>query len=160
MKYSFFNNRTTEILKEYDEVNIKKSNYNDDFMVECHVCKGTKNLESPHIVPQKDFDENKTHKTNKHIKKNHYSNLVTLCASCHDKIDTDEVVINGWLETSNGIKLDYEINNKATKNKHPDELIKYITELKELKDPKMARIKIKERFNKKVSTITIEKYWN
>ena len=102
---------------------------------------------------------NKT-KTNKHIKKNHYSNLVTLCASCHDKIDTDEVVINGWLETSNGRKLDYEINNKTIKNKHPDELIKYITELKELKDPKMARIKIKERFNKKVSTITIEKYWN
>ena len=93
-------------------------------------------------------------------KKNHYSNLVTLYASCHDKIDTDEVVINGWLETSNGRKLDYEINNKTTKNKHPDELIKYITELKELKDPKMARIKIKERFNKKVSTITIEKYWN
>ena len=160
MKDSFFNNRTTEILKEYDEVNIKKSNYNDDFMVECHICKGTKNLESHHIVPQKDFDENETHKTNKHIKKNHYSNLVTLCASCHDKIDTDEVVINGWLETSNGRKLDYEINNKTIKNKHPDELIKYITELKELKDPKMARIKIKERFNKKVSTITIEKYWN
>ena len=160
MKDAIFNNRTTEILKEYDEVNIKKSNYNDDYMIECHICSAKKNLESHHIIPQKDFDENETHKTNKHIKKNHYSNLVTLCENCHDKIDTDEIVINGWLETSNGKKLDYVIKDKKKKNKHSDELIKYIKELKEIKDPKMARIKIKEKFNKKVSTQTIQKYWN
>jgi DNA mismatch repair protein MutS len=160
MKDAIFNNRTTEILKEYDEINIKKSNYNDDFMIECHICCAKKNLESHHIIPQKDFDENETHKTNKHIKKNHYSNLVTLCESCHDKIDTDEIVINGWIETSNGKKLDYIIKDKKKKNKHSDDLIKYIKELKELKDPKMARIKIKEKFNKKVSTQTIQKYWD
>jgi len=160
MKDVLFNNRTTEILKEYEEINIKKSNYNDDFMIECHICKDTKNLESHHIIPQKDFDENETHKINKHIKKNHYSNIVTLCSSCHDKIDTDEIVINGWLETSNGKKLDYEIKDKQSKHRYTDELIEYIRELKEIKDSKMARIKIKEKFNKKISTQIIEKYWN
>lgn len=38
-------------------------------MIECHICKNTKNLESHHIIPQKDFDENETHKINKHIKR-------------------------------------------------------------------------------------------
>ena len=90
-------------------------------MIECHICKVTKNLESHHIIPQKDFDENETHKINKHIKKNHYSNIVTLCSTCHDKIDTDEIVINGWLETSNGKKLDYEIKDKQSKHKYTDE---------------------------------------
>jgi hypothetical protein len=32
--------------------------------------------------------------------------------------------------------------------------------LKKIQDPKMARIKIKEQFDKKISTQTIIKYWN
>jgi DNA mismatch repair protein MutS len=161
MKDSHFNMRTAEILKEYDEVySFKKSNYNDDYMVECQICKSTKNLESHHIIPQKDFDKNEIHKTKIHIIKNNYSNIVTLCDECHDKIDTSEIIINGWKETTNGKVLDYELKEKTTIIKHSDELINYIKELKKLNDPKMALIKIKEKFNKKVSIKTVEKYWN
>jgi DNA mismatch repair protein MutS len=160
MKDNYFNTRTTEILKEYDEIQVKQSNYNDDFMLECEICKTKKNLESHHIVPQKDFDEKETHKTMKHIKKNNYSNIVTLCNICHDKIDTESLVINGWVETSNGKKLDYYIQEKKSISKHSIELINYIKELKSIKDAKMAKIKIKEKFNKKISTQSIEKYWS
>lgn len=160
MKDNNFNDRTLEILKEYDEISIpKKSNYNDDFMIQCEICNSKDSLESHHIIPQKDFDEKDIHKSKIHINKNNYSNIVTLCSSCHDKIDTEELIINGWIETSNGRKLDYFKQEKKKIKKHTDELINFIKELKKLKDPKMAIIKIKEKFNKKVSTQTIEKYW-
>ena len=83
-----------------------------------------------------------------------------MCDECHDKIDTGEIIINGWKETTNGKVLDYELKEKTTIIKHSDELINYIKELKKLNDPKMALIKIKEKFNKKVSIKTVEKYWN
>jgi len=156
MKDSLFTKRTGEILKEYDELESpKKSNYNDDFMLECHICKSKKNLESHHIIPQKDFLKDKIN----FIQKDNYSNLVTLCELCHDKIDTNELVINGWLNTTNGRKLDFTLQEKVKNNKHSIEMVDYIKKLKELKDPKMAIIKIKEKFDKKVSTLTIQKYW-
>jgi DNA mismatch repair protein MutS len=161
MKDTFFNTRTNELLNEYDDINVpKKSNYNDDFMIECEICKNKKNLESHHIMPQKDFDENKTHKKLLHIKKDNYSNIVTLCSKCHDKIDTDELIINGWIETSKGKHLDYKVQSKKKKNKIEDDIINYIKELKKLNDTKMAIIKIKEKFNKKISSQTILKYWD
>lgn len=45
----------------------------------------------------------------KHIKKNNKSNLVTLCGYHHDQIHNNNIKINGWITTSNGIKLDYDI---------------------------------------------------
>jgi DNA mismatch repair protein MutS len=155
MKDSFFNKRTSEILNEYEELDVpKKSNYNDDFMIECYICKSKKNLESHHIIPQKDFINNEIQ-----IQKDNYSNLVTLCEKCHDKIDTNELIINGWLNTSSGKKLDYSFQEKVKTTKHTNEMIEYIKELKKLKDPKMAIIKVKEKFDKKVSNQTILKYW-
>ena len=88
------------------------SNYNNDFLRECYICKEKKKLESHHIIPQKDFDKKKKHNSLLHIKKDNYSNIVTLCTLCHDKIDTNEIIINGWLETSDGRKLDYSLNKK------------------------------------------------
>jgi len=160
MKDSFFSQRTSEILNEYEDIDTpKKSNYNDDFMIQCEICNIKKNLESHHIIPQKDFDELKTNKNKLHIKKDNYSNIVTLCSACHDKIDTNELVINGWLNTSDGKKLDYKIQDRIVNKKYQPELIEYIIELKKLKDPKMASIKIKEKFDKKISSQTIQKYW-
>ena len=160
MKDKIFNDRVGEILKEYEEFDSpKKSNYNDDFMIECHICKSKNNLESHHIIPQKDFDKNNTHKTIKHIKKDNYSNMVTLCSKCHDKIDTSEIIINGWIETSTGKQLDYKISEKIKQTKHTPELIEFITNLKSTNNHKLAIIKIKEKFNKKISKSTIDKYW-
>ena len=160
MKDINFNTRTNEILNEYDDMVVpKKSHYNDEYMIECEVCKTKKNLESHHIIPQKDFDDNETHKELLHIKKNNYSNIVTLCAGCHDNVDNMTLIINGWIETSNGRQLDYYNQDKPKIIRHSPELVEYIKSLKYLNDSKMARIKIKEKYTKKISTQTIEKYW-
>ena len=161
MRDTIFNNRTSEILLEYDENDSpKKSHYNDDFLIECYICKTKKNLESHHIIPQKEFNEDNTHYNKNYIKKDNYSNIITLCSECHDKVDRQELVINGWLETSKGKKLDYFFQEKQKISKYDQDLINYIIKLKKLEDPKMARIKIKETFDKKISTKTIIKYWN
>jgi DNA mismatch repair protein MutS len=161
MKDKYFNDRVGEILNEYDESqSFKKSNYNDDFMVKCHICSSINNLESHHIIPQKDFDKNNTHKKLIHIKKDNYSNIVTLCDKCHDKIDTSEIIINGWIESSTGKYLDYKKCEKIKKVNHSSELIEFISNLKNTNNYKLAIVKIKEKFNKKVTKNTIEKYWN
>ena len=88
---------------------------------------------------------------------------MVLCQTCHDKVDRDEIKINGWLETSNGRKFDYEINSLIIKKtKYTDELKKYIIELKNsvANDQKMAIIKIKEKFDTKVSSKSILNIWN
>jgi len=168
MKDTYFNERTNEILNEYDEIDIKKSKYNSDiYMCECNICKSNKNLETHHIEWQMNFDKNNINKNKIYIYKNNKSNLVSLCNKCHDNVHNNKIIINGWIETSNGINLDYTVvkqeiehKNKNT-NKYTDELINYILKLKQkLNDPKLARIKIQEKFNIKVSTITIKSYWD
>ncbi|MEX0596791.1 MAG: hypothetical protein WD512_09835, partial [Candidatus Paceibacterota bacterium] len=39
--------------------------------------------------------------------KNSAKNLVPLCKKCHHQIDTGELEIKGWIETSQGRVLDY-----------------------------------------------------
>jgi cytochrome c553 len=129
-------------------------------MVKCHICSNKNNLESHHIIPQKDFDEDTTNKNKLHIKKDNYSNIVTLCSSCHDKIDTNELVINGWIETTNGKTLDYFIQEKKSKNKYEPEMIEFIKKLKNKFTPQMALIKIKEKYDQKISKKTLDKYWS
>ncbi len=108
MRNDEFNVRTKELEYEYDNYHIKHSNYNKDvFMFECHICKSKNHLESHHINFQKDCDDVKVIKK-PHIKKNAKYNLVILCSKCHDKIDRNEIIVKGWIKTSNGIMLDYQ----------------------------------------------------
>ena len=46
--------------------------------------------------------------------------MVILCQECHDKVDRDQIIINGWVETSAGIKFDYHIKTeeKISKTKY------------------------------------------
>ena len=107
MRNDEFNNRTKELENEYDNYHVKKSNYNKDLlMLECHLCHCKNHLESHHINFQKDCDEVKV-KNKPHIKRHAKYNLVILCSKCHDKIDRNEIIVNGWIKTSNGIELDY-----------------------------------------------------
>lgn len=91
-------------------VGSKKSNYNSNvFMTACEVCgyRPEKNgipLESHHIEFQNGF-VNGLHKEKFHLQKNHASNIIVLCASCHDKIDTKEIVITSVVETNKGRKV-------------------------------------------------------
>jgi DNA mismatch repair protein MutS len=105
-------NNNAEILEN------KKSKYNSNLIVnKCYICddnniskKSNEVLEVHHIVYQSQFKNNKCLlEEKKHIKKNNKSNLVTLCGYHHDQIHNNNIKINGWITTSNGIKLDYNI---------------------------------------------------
>lgn len=163
MKDKHFNEVTSNILKEVTNIDVKQSKYNsDNYLSECKICKSTNNLESHHIVFQKEFDEKKLNKNKLHYQKDANYNLVTLCSKCHDDVDRHKILINGWVETSNGRELDYEIiqEKPVKQSKYNDELINYIKNLKkETLDPKMAQIKIKEQFNKKLTSKTILSFW-
>jgi DNA mismatch repair protein MutS len=164
MKDKLFNERTTEICMEYDNIiKDKSSKYNSDvYLHECEICKIKDKLESHHIKWQKDFNSDKIHKDDFGLQKDDASNLVVLCQGCHDKVDRDQIKVYGWLETSNGRKLDYKFNSIIIKkNKYTQELIDYIYELKSIVngDLKMAVIKVKEEFNTKVSSKSILKFW-
>lgn len=107
------------LLNNIDNSKIKKSKYNSDLLMdECKVCgyKPTKSyhkdLETHHINFQKDCDKNGKIINKPHLHKNGMYNLVPLCRSCHNKIDTGIIVITGYKDTSKGPMLDYEINSK------------------------------------------------
>lgn len=156
MKDKKYNEETAEILLEYENINIKKSRYNSsNYVIECEICKSTQQLETHHIKFQKDFDKF----TN--IQKNNNGNLVNLCEKCHNDIHSNKLIINGWDDTSDGRELNYEYNDNIIikKGKYSDEIITFIESLKEECDEKLARIKIKEKFNIRISTNTIKNIW-
>ena len=162
MKDKVFNERTSELLKEYDNINIKNSRYNTNvIMTKCHICESTDKLESHHIVWQKDFKDG-INESKFYLQKNDSSNLTTLCMSCHDKVDSDEIVINGWIQTSSGRVLDYKVKETPKKkSKYSEEFINFIISLKEItnNDMNKAKIEVCEKFKKKISIKTISSYW-
>lgn len=97
-------------------LNNKTSNYNSNVYInECQVCGkdlrtnelGT-GLETHHINFQKNCENGFVNKKNKkHIKKNQASNLAVICEDCHQKTHNGILRIKGYIETSNGIELDY-----------------------------------------------------
>ena len=105
-------NNNVEILEN------KKSKYNIELNVDkCYICndcniskKYNDVLEVHHIIYQSKFKDNKcVIEDKKHIKKNSKSNLVTLCTYHHDQVHNNKITINGWIKTTNGIKLNYKI---------------------------------------------------
>ena len=162
MKDPNFNFLTSEILKDYEHFDVKKSKYNsNNFLFECEICKSTEKLETHHINFQKDFNNNKINTNILHIQKDANYNLVTLCSTCHDDIDREKITIYGWEENSNSKILKFEINNKIIKKKkYSDDFINFVKSIKEqTTDPKFARILIKEKLNIKISTKSIETLW-
>lgn len=166
MKDKVFNERTSEILKEYEQFQSPSvSKYNSQvYMNCCEVCKVKSDLETHHIVWQKDFNEQEINPNKFYLKKNDSGNLVTLCRECHDKVDRNEIIVNGWVNTSAGRKFDFVIANTKPekKSKYSDELVDFVKTLKKKvkSDEKMAIIKIKEKFNKKVSSKTVLNIWS
>jgi len=82
-------------------------------MTSCQVCgykpkdKKSVPLESHHINEQQNTDE-KGFVNDKHFHKNELYNLVCLCKSCHQKIDTGELIIRGYKQSVSGLFLDWE----------------------------------------------------
>tara|TARA_B110000902_G_C14277263_1_gene575363 strand:- start:285 stop:3227 length:2943 start_codon:yes stop_codon:yes gene_type:complete len=114
LKDDDFNERSKYIEDEYntsiENMNLNQINkYNSILEVkECHLCKSKKNLEVHHINWQKDC--NKFYVINKpQIKKNSLANLVTLCRKCHDKVDRNNIMIEGYHDTIKGKKLKVKV---------------------------------------------------
>ena len=91
------------------------NNYNKKKITNhCETCgyiptKNSVPLDTHHIEEQKNCDEH-GFVNNKHYHKNKRFNLVSLCKNCHLKIDTGELVIRGYKQTTDGIILDYTFN--------------------------------------------------
>jgi DNA mismatch repair protein MutS len=92
---------------------IKKSNYNKKKIMDaCEVCgyfpkdKFSLPLESHHLTPQKDADSAGFFK-DKSFHKNQIYNLVALCKDCHDQVDSNKLIINGYKTSTNGRFLDF-----------------------------------------------------
>ena len=97
-------------------INLNKSNYNNNiFMDKCPIC-GDNVVDTHHIDYQKNSDNGGFFK-NYH--KNIEHNLVGLCKNCHKKEHNNEISIKGFIDTSNGIKLDFT-NNNSNINHHND----------------------------------------
>jgi DNA mismatch repair protein MutS len=85
----------------------KVSRYNAGVSVQvCHVCGSKDMLETHHIVPQAEANEQGYIGVGKH--KNDVGNLAVLCASCHSKHHAGTMNIIGWVQTSHGRILQVE----------------------------------------------------
>ena len=85
------------------------SPYNNKVYVgKCLICNENA-VDTHHIKEQKDVDENNMFD---HVKKNQESNLVPLCKECHYNTHNGTLKINGYIQTSEGIELDYNLINK------------------------------------------------
>ena len=88
---------------------IKKSVYNSKKIIEkCQICCSTKQLEVDHIIPQATTNDKGFLHDTRH--KNHLSNLCTLCHNCHLQKTLGKITINGYVDSTNGVFLDWYEN--------------------------------------------------
>jgi len=112
------------VQKKLQDKYVKKSNYNNDIIMdECKIC-GKPAKETHHIKEQQSANDNNMidhfHKNNKH-------NLVQLCKKCHDSITYGKLNITGYVQTSYGVQLQYETSeSKKTKKKYDDNKVNII----------------------------------
>ena len=159
-------NKIRQEILEVDEriLSDNKSQYNSDLYVDlCKIC-NQKATETHHIKEQHEADENKMIGN---INKDNLSNLVPLCNECHLKVHHNNLLIKGYINTSEGIKLDYcyitekEVNmKKNSKKKYSDFQVKQILSYKD-KQLSMSRaiIQIGEKEGIKISQQTLKKIW-
>ena len=87
----------------------KKSKYNKNVFIDsCKLCNSTEQLETHHIIEQKEAN-GEGYIIEKNIHKNEKHNLIILCKKCHSKITFGKIRITGKRLTTNGIKYDVKI---------------------------------------------------
>ncbi|ADV45855.1 MutS-related protein [Nitratifractor salsuginis] len=83
----------------------KRSKYHKElFVTRCALCDAPVD-EVHHIAPQKSADEAGNIA---HFHKNHRYNLIPLCKKHHEMVHRGEIVISGFVMTSDGLQLHYE----------------------------------------------------
>lgn len=89
------------------QAKIKTSKYNRNVVVDkCGICESTKQLHTHHIIFQKESNE---WGVIGNIRKNDNHNLIVLCEQCHNSVHRGEIIIKGYLDTINGVELEFEI---------------------------------------------------
>ena len=156
-KAYYFRNKLTK----NDDYKTKESKYNKNIIMDkCAFCKINKAVETHHIKYQKDADNDNFIE---HIHKNNESNLVPLCKKCHDMETYGPLNILGWIDTSEGKKLDYTINKnkeKVRKKKFNDiqiEIIKDFIDNNPNVSQKIVCELLREEKNLNVSTNILSK---
>lgn len=131
--------------------------------------KRTSALEVHHINSQKFAD---CDGSIDYFHKNHKANLVVLCQKHHTQVHLGEIVINGWVKTGDGVKLDWgEKEVKSTvhisrKTEQPvvnEEVKNKILEYKHLAKNlgvKGIKLKVEKELGKDVSLILVKKIIN
>lgn len=110
-----FKIRNDVVSNKTNVIDTGRSKYNKKKIVDhCQICghkpkRGEIPLDTHHINEQKDCDE-RGFVNDKHFHKNKLYNLVSLCKNCHQKIDTEELVIRGYKSSTSGTFLDYTLN--------------------------------------------------
>lgn len=93
---------------------VESSSYNCKVIKdECAIC-GEKARDTHHIQFQSDANELEMIGS---IHKNRKSNLVALCQICHNAVHHGSLTIHGYIQTSHGISLNYEWNEKEKEGK-------------------------------------------
>lgn len=88
----------------------KSSVYNQKvFMDICSICKVEKTEEIHHIVEQHLANKNGIVE-NEQIHKNRKSNLINVCTKCHDQIHRKEIIVDGHIQSDNGVQLQIKKN--------------------------------------------------
>ena len=104
----------------------KTSSYNSKLYITCcQTCGKTNNeneeytglLDSHHINFQINCNENGFIIGKTHLKKNDLHNLAILCKKCHHMVHHNQLIINGYKDTTNGRILDYQFIKKVNKIK-------------------------------------------
>jgi len=109
-----------EVRKEYTNtqknlVQTKTSVYNKTvFMDKCSICNN--DTEEIHHITEQQYANSKGILEDKQIHKNIKHNLINVCSPCHDKIHAEEIKIEGYKQTSNGIILEIESHHKNNEN--------------------------------------------
>ena len=107
-------------------IETKSSKYNSNIIVSsCGICGMIPNggipLDTHHIVYQQyENDKGYVKINNTQHHKNQEHNLIPLCKSCHDKEHNGTISIKGYIETTTGRKLLYDVNVDINETDQPD----------------------------------------
>ena len=80
----------------------------------CDVCSTTDILVSHHINGRKI------------VRPNHVSNITNVCCNCHRKIHEGIIILEGWFNTTDGLKLLWFLNDDKNKSFSGKEIQTYV----------------------------------
>lgn len=99
------------ILNKKEILSTKKASYNSKLYVDiCYICNDLNiSQDEKQIIHVHHIKEQHTFDKCQSKQKNHKSNLVSLCAYHHQEVHKEKINIDNWIQTSDGVKLLYNI---------------------------------------------------